>query len=89
MEFMSKPGELLKLEDDRVFLVVKNLEHDGVPYLYLFQPPEDPNAFFDGDGKKTMFAKEVNEDGKTFVEEVLDKKVLSALKRMVKNTTVL
>ena len=27
MEFLSKPGELIKLENGKVFLVVKNIEY--------------------------------------------------------------
>ncbi|MBP3582370.1 MAG: hypothetical protein J6J33_06425 [Clostridia bacterium] len=89
MEFSSKPGELLKLENDKVFLVLKNIEYKNENYLYLCVPVEDPNDFFDKSIQKTTFAKEINEDGNVRLEEVLDQKLYNALVKIVKEDSIL
>ncbi len=88
MEFMSKPGELLKLDNGNVFLVLKNIEYNGEAYLYLYKPVENTDDFFDEDIKKTTFSKEINEDGKIRLEEVTDKKTINALLKFVKEDSI-
>lgn len=88
MEFVSKPGDAIKLEDDRVYLVVKTLEYEGEAYLYLYEPSEDPVDFLDEDVKKTTFLKEVNENGEFMLEEIMDKKVYNKLVDLVKGDSI-
>ena len=89
MEFLSKPGELIKLENGKVFLVVKNIEYKSENYLYLYQPSENPDDFFDKSIQKTTFAKEINDNGVAVLEEVTDKRVYNALVKLVKEDSVL
>ena len=44
--------------------------------------------FFDEDIKKTTFSKEINEDGKIRLEEVIDKKTINALLKFVKKDSI-
>ena len=88
MEFVSKPGDVVKLEDDRVYLVVKTLEYEGEGYLYLYEPSENPDDFLDPDVKKTAFLKEVNENGEYMLEEIIDKKVYNKLVNLVKENSI-
>ncbi len=88
MEFVTKPGDTMVLEDGESFLVVKCLEYNGEGYLYLCGGISNLGELFDKNVKKTTFVKEVIENEELFIEEILDEKLLKELVKLVKNDDI-
>ena len=74
MDSVARIGDVLELENDRDYQVVKIFEYEGDVFLLLMRMPEDAVQAFNLDKQPTMFAKEdVDENDNYSIIPISDK----------------
>ena len=82
MEFVAKKGEVILMDENDTYLVLKTIEHDGAGYLHLIKTGDHLlDMTYEADLKQEFFAKEVfTEDDNYFLEFVTDENLIETLK---------
>lgn len=84
MEFVTKVGDILHLDNNEAFQVAKQFEFEGEPYLCIISIPEDIDDAFDMSKRYVQIVREVvDESDEFFVEEIEDKELLAKLEKFI------
>lgn len=83
MEFIAQRGEIIIMNDESCYLVLKNIEYNNEAYLrvlktgdYLLE--ED----YEIDKKNKVYLKELVENDESFYEFIKDEKLIEILKTL-------
>ena len=83
MEFVSKVGDLLVMEDNENYIVNEIVEVDGQGYLVLESADINLVDEFDGKRRKTVVVQEMVADDELYLEGVTDAKLLKKIEDIV------
>ena len=84
MEFVTKVGDILHLDNNEAFQVAKQFEYEGEAYLCIISIPEDIDDIFEMSKRYVQIVREVvDENDEFFVEEIEDKELLAKLEKHI------
>lgn len=83
MEFIAQRGEIIIMEDEECYLVLKNLEYNGEAYQRTVKTGDDLlDEEFEIDKDAVVYLKEVVEGEECFYEFISDEELINALKAL-------
>lgn len=86
MEFVAKVDDIIMLEDELNYRVLKTIELDGVGYVVLQKFDVDLNLMLNTDEQKQIVVKEIiDENDDYFLQIVTDEEILQKIEEITNN----
>lgn len=79
MEFVTRPGEIVSLEDGKLYQIFQQVEYDSRAYVVLRIVPETAEDTYNFEKNKFMYAEEVIQDDNFYLVPVDDKELIEKL----------
>jgi hypothetical protein len=84
MGCVAKEGDLLALDDNKVYKVVKCIELNNTEYLAIIEKKISLSSALDIDTQEISFAEEVIDDNNNyFLKSIEDKSLISKLNKLI------
>ena len=81
MDFISKIGDVLFLEDGKNYQVVDRCVHCNKNYLLLINVPDKVKDIFDIESREVVVVKEIVEEGEFSLSIIEDEKLIGSLEK--------
>ena len=86
MEFVAKVDDIIMLEDELNYRVLKTIELDGVGYVVLQKFDVDLKSILNADEQKQIVVKEIiDENDDYFLQIVTDEEILQKIEEITNN----
>ena len=83
MEFIAQRGEIIIMEDEECYLVLKNIEYNGEAYQKTVKTGDYLlDDQFEVDKESEVYLKEIIENEECFYDFVTDEEIIKVLKTL-------